>query len=56
MRANEAEKIDFIRGLAANRSIATIRDMRESVLGSNRSKDAVVDLQVLRPCGPALRG
>ncbi|MDK1377076.1 hypothetical protein QN222_21610 [Sinorhizobium sp. 6-70] len=47
--ANEADRLSaFEVKRLINRSIATIRDMREEVgiLSSNRAKDVVIDLQV----------
>lgn len=47
--ANEADRLTpFEVKRLLNRSIATIRDMREQtgVPGSNRAKDVVIDLQV----------
>ncbi|MBP1885097.1 hypothetical protein [Sinorhizobium mexicanum] len=47
--ANEADRLTpFEVKRLLNRSIATIRDMREAIgiPGSNRAKDVVIDLQV----------
>jgi len=47
--ANEADKLTpFEVKRLLNRSVATIRDMREQtgIPGSNRAKDVVIDLQV----------
>lgn len=47
--ANEADKLNpFEVKRLLNRSVATIRDMREQtgIPGSNRAKDVVIDLQV----------
>ncbi|WP_331375725.1 hypothetical protein [Sinorhizobium chiapasense] len=47
--ANEADRLTpFEVKRLLNRSIATIRDMREEIgiPGSNRAKDVVIDLQV----------
>lgn len=47
--ANEADRLSpFEIKRLLNRSVATIRDMREQtgIPGSNRAKDVVIDLQV----------
>ncbi|WP_085043826.1 hypothetical protein [Ensifer aridi] len=47
--ANEADRLaPFEIKRLLNRSVATIREMREQtgILGSNRAKDVVIDLQV----------
>jgi hypothetical protein len=47
--ANEADKLNpFEIKRLLNRSVATIRDMREQtgILGTSRARDVVIDLQV----------
>ncbi|RVG20318.1 hypothetical protein [Sinorhizobium meliloti] len=55
--ANEADKLTpFEIKRLLNRSVATIRDMREQtgIPGSNRARDVVIDLQVASARADAL--